>query len=253
MSHGHWFEDVADHLGSAYLRYSFTKGTVGEVARLVELAELDKGSRVLDVGCGPGRHAHELARRGIEVVGVDISETFVALARADAPTGAEFTVGDARELVYEAEFDLVYSLCQGGFGLLGGPLSSGPSSAETGDLDVLTGMAHAVRPRGHVIVSAFNAYFQVRHLDAEHGFDAAAGVHHEHTSIRSPDGEDRAAELWTTCYTPRELRLLAAAAGLVDAQIFGVTPGTYRDQAPSIDLEEHLMHARRPGERQIDR
>ena len=41
--------------------------------------------RVLDVGCGPGRHAHALAELGIAVHGIDISERFVDLATANAP------------------------------------------------------------------------------------------------------------------------------------------------------------------------
>src|SRR5215831_16355018 len=77
--------------------------------------------RVLDVGCGPGRHAHALARRGIEVVGVDISRRFVDLAAAEAPPGATFVRADARALPYDAEFDAAISLCQGAFGLAGGP------------------------------------------------------------------------------------------------------------------------------------
>ena len=86
----HWFEPVAEHLGSAYLRYSFTKGTVREVDTLVDLLGLSPGMRVLDVGCGPGRHAHELARRGIAVHGVDISQRFVDLATAAGIEGATF-------------------------------------------------------------------------------------------------------------------------------------------------------------------
>src|SRR3954464_2213367 len=92
----HWFEAVADHAGAAYLRYSFTKGTEQEVGFLVEALGLRPGHRVLDVGCGPGRHARALATRGIEVVGVDISARFVELAAGGAPRGAAFVRGDAR-------------------------------------------------------------------------------------------------------------------------------------------------------------
>ena len=46
----HWFEPLADHMGPAYLRYSFTKGTVQEIDFLVDALGLVPGMRVLDVG-----------------------------------------------------------------------------------------------------------------------------------------------------------------------------------------------------------
>jgi SAM-dependent methyltransferase len=235
----HWFEVVADHLGSAYLRYSFTKGTEQEVDFLVGVLGLGPGSRVLDVGCGPGRHAHALARRGIEVHGVDISRTFVDLAVAGAPPGATFERADARRLAFEGEFDAAISLCQGAFGLIGGP--------DDGDGAVLAGMARAVKPgTGLVAVSAFSAYFQVRHLEGTDDFDAGAGVNHERTTVKDPQGKDAEVDLWTTCFTPRELRLLARAAGLRPRHLWSVTPGDYGARPPSVDTPEFLLVAERP-------
>src|SRR5205085_8704811 len=148
MTEGHWFEPWAEHMGDAYLRYSFTKGTANEVDFIVDALALQPGERVLDVGCGPGRHAHELARRGVEVVGVDIAQRFVDIANQGAPPGATFVRGDARNLAYDAEFDAVISLCQGGFGLVGDD-----------DGAVLAGIARALKPGGRGAFSAFSAYF----------------------------------------------------------------------------------------------
>src|SRR5262245_14293225 len=112
-----WFNPVAEFLGSAYLRNAFTKGTEQEVAFLVDELELGPGARVLDVGCGPGRHALALARRGIEVVGVDLSPDFVELARAAGRAeglALRFEIADVRDLEPTADFDAVVCLCQGG-------------------------------------------------------------------------------------------------------------------------------------------
>ncbi len=242
---GHWFEAVADHLGEAYLRYSFTYGTVREVDVLVDVLDLEPGMRVLDVGCGPGRHAHELARRGIGAVGLDISEAFVDLARRDAPPGASFVHGDARTMAFEAEFDAAISLCQGAFGLAGGP------GAQTAPFDpdgaILERIAAAVRPGGKVALSAFSAYFQVRFLEATDNFDADRGVNREDTVLLDVDGVEAPSQLWTTCFTPRELRLLADRAGLDVLEVRSVTPGDYAERPPDLDHPEFLLVGRRRG------
>jgi SAM-dependent methyltransferase len=231
----HWFEGIAAHARSAYLRYSFTKGTAQEVGFLVDALDLGPGSRVLDVGCGPGRHAHELARRGISVHGVDISHDFVELATG-VVDGATFERLDARHLAFDAEFDAAISLCQGAFGLLGG----------TDDGDVLAGMARAVRPGGLVCVSAFSAYFMLRFLEDHDTFDAATGVNHERTTVKDEQGTDAEFDLWTTCFTPRELRLLAERANLQVRDLWSVTPGGYGRHEPTTDTPEFLLVATRP-------
>ena len=239
----HWFEDVADHLGSAYLRYSFTKGTEQEVDFLVGCLGLEPGARILDVGCGPGRHAHDLGRRGFEVVGVDISERFVALARENAPHGAavRFERADARSLGFDSEFDAVISLCQGAFGLSDG---EGVEALDP-DRAVLEGMTRALRPGGRLALSAFSAYFQVRFLGEADSFDAGRGVNHEHTAVRDEESHEVPADLWTTCFTPRELRLMAEATGLRPDHIWSVTPGEYAARPADIDHPEFLLLATR--------
>lgn len=241
---GHWFEPMADHMGEAYLRYSFTKGTAQEVDFLVEELQLQPGMRVLDVGCGPGRHANELARRGLSVHGIDISETFVDVARSSAPVGATFERLDARAMSFEAEFDAAICLCQGAFGLMTSPGH---------DEMVLRGIRTALRPGGAMALSAFNAYFAVKYHD-EAEFDADLGVSRERTEIKDSSGHAIGADLWTGCYTPRELRLLCRAVDFEVKDIFSVEPGKYARTAPTGESPEFLVVAfatpfRRKGDR----
>jgi SAM-dependent methyltransferase len=180
-----------------------------------------------------------LARRGADVVGVDRSRAFLELARAaatDESLPARFVERDVRDLDYDGEFDVVLCLCQGGFGLLGGRQEA----------DVFSRIAAAVAPGGRLALSAFSAVFAARHLEDGETFDPATGVLHESSVVRGPDGSERVFDLWTTCFTVRELELLAAGARLTVDAVHGVTPGRYRAQPPTVDDPELLLLARRP-------
>jgi SAM-dependent methyltransferase len=234
-NHQHWFEPIAEHLGSAYLRYSFTKGTVQEVDFIVETLGLAAGERVLDVGCGPGRHAHELARRGVEVHGIDISQRFIDIATQAAPPGATFERLDARAMPFRDEFDAAICLCQGAFGLM----------TVDGENDVvLGGIASALKPGGALALSAFSSYFAVKYHEGA-TFDAASGVSHERTEVRDEQGVAVEVDLWTACYTPRELRLMCDRAGLDVVDLFSVEPGGYGRMTPTTESAEFLVIARR--------
>src|SRR5918999_3771951 len=191
-----WYRPLASHLKEAYLRYSFTYGTAQEVDFLFEELGLQPGHRLLDVGCGPGRHAIEFAKRGVGVVGVDISPDFTELARVRAKeAGVAISVFqlDAHDLPFEDEFDAVISVCEGAFGLA------------LDDLKILKGMGRAAKPGAAIVAAAPNVFFVVAHLGASGTFDPASMRYVEKVEVTGADGSVREFELTNSCYTPREM------------------------------------------------
>ncbi len=239
-NYSHWFEPIADHLSEAYLRYSFTYGTENEVSCLYDILGLRPGDRLLDVGCGPGRHSHLFAERGIDVLGVDISNEFIKLANKKK-SKANFLRQDVREMYFKEEFDAVVSMCQGGFGLLCDP----ESSIQNPDMDLkaLENMVRALKPRGKLALSAFSSYFQVQYLSDNDHFDPLTGVNREEIEIMNTEGEKKEAVTWTTCFTPRELRLMSEKVGLLVKNIWSVTPIDYKLLPCDIKNPEFLMLA----------
>ena len=126
-------------------------------------------------------------------------------------------------------------MCQGGFGLLRGE--------EDGDL--IARFARALVPGGRAAITAFHAPFAIRHLEAGETFDVVTGVLHETATLRDRAGREEAHDLWTTCFTARELRLLAEAGGLRCDVVAGVTPGAYSTRRPTLDDPELLLLATR--------
>jgi SAM-dependent methyltransferase len=141
-----WFEQW---FGAEYLR-AYAHRDDEDAERLVGLLEVwgvaESGHRVLDLGCGPGRHAAGLARRGARVVGLDLSRALLLAARE---AGAERLVrADMRSLpLRDAAFDAVLNLFT----------SFGYFAADAEHEAVLREVARVLRPGGRFVLDFLNA------------------------------------------------------------------------------------------------
>ena len=83
---------------------------VKEADFLVQALGREPGSQYLDVPCGNGRHTIELARRGYRVTGIDLSDEFLAAARAASSglDGLEWLKGDMRDLQLQGRYSGAY-------------------------------------------------------------------------------------------------------------------------------------------------
>lgn len=233
-----WYRDLAGHLGSAYLRYSFTLGTAQEVEFLFDLLRLKPGDRLLDVGCGPGRHSIEFAKRGVDVVGIDLSPEFIAVARAGAKredVAVSFFEMNALDMPFEDDFDAVVSICEGAFSL------------GLDDLSILKSMARAAKPGAGLAVAAVNVFYVLAHMAESGNFDPETMIFCEPGApVIGEDGSTKAFAMWNSCYTPRELTWIANGAGLEPQVVYGVLPGAYSQQVAGFDHPELLLIAKKP-------
>jgi 2-polyprenyl-3-methyl-5-hydroxy-6-metoxy-1,4-benzoquinol methylase len=111
-----WYETAFTGMSA---EMAWTERTEQEIKRALTMLRPQGGERVLDLACGTGRHSLELVRQGFSVVGVEIGEELVEIARKDAKEQgleAEFVQGDLRELKFDGEFDIVLNLNDGAVG-----------------------------------------------------------------------------------------------------------------------------------------
>ena len=118
-----------------------------EVGFITQHLPLDRFGRVLDLGCGIGRHGNALAALGYDVLGIDRSEPAIRWAREVAPPRAEYRVHDLLRVdQLEGPFDVILSLWQSfGFG------------DEDENLRLLQAVGSQLRQGGRFLLDVYNA------------------------------------------------------------------------------------------------
>jgi SAM-dependent methyltransferase len=145
-----WTLDIQD--------MSWVEETSKQVDFLWEILGLTGNERVLDLACGFGRHAIELAKRGCKVVGVDITSDYIDEAGRQAKkehVDAVFSCQDIRELEYDEEFNVVLNMADGAIGYL---------EDENENLKVFNVLSRALKPGGKHVMDICNGGYAAKHF-----------------------------------------------------------------------------------------
>lgn len=156
-----WYEDWFDRDEYEIVYRERDEDEAEQVVDLIEAStDLTPDASILDVGCGRGRHARVLARRGYEVTGIDLSERSITEARTRA--GAEglditFRVQDMRDPMGTAAYDAVVNLFT----------TFGYFKADADHVQALRHMARALRSDGWLVQDFLNAPHIIDTLEPE--------------------------------------------------------------------------------------
>jgi len=243
-----WYELLFENYGRKYDSESFTQGTIGECDFLEKEFKFDKSLKILDVGCGTGRHAIELTKRGYRVTGIDFSETQLKRAREKAEAdnlSIDFQHQDARSLTFDNEFDVAIMICGGGFSLM-----------ETDEMDyqILKSVTKSLKPNAKFIFTVTSALFPLfNSVDefytstAEEGnstcnnniFDLLTFRLNSIIDFEDDFGNKKTLECNERSYAPSEITWLLKSLGYKTIDIFGAKLGAFsrEDKLTKEDFE----------------
>lgn len=246
MTRKNEWEVFFDAHAPIYMDNSFTKNTLEEVNFILEELKLPQGSLILDVGCGTGRHAVELARRGYRVTGVDISSGMLAEAKKGAQEAGvkiDWIQVDATKFTSAKLFDAAICLCEGAFGLLGA--HDDPMEHE---LSILRNINAVLKPDGKLILTVVNGFNMIRKLsqeDVESGhFDPITLVEVSPQEYDTPEGK-KSVLLKERGFIPTELVMLLRLGGFKVENIWGGTAGNWGKRSIDLDEMEVMIIARK--------
>ncbi len=222
-----WYENFFHGIALDLWRKAVSgEQTNAEADFLVKTLGCAPGSHLLDVPCGNGRHSLELARRGYQLTGLDISEQFIEEARASSSAiraQVEWLLGDMRHFERESTFDGAF--CVGNsFGYF-----------VYSDMEAfLNCVSRALKPETRFVVGTGIAaesilpnlkertWYQVDDIlfAVENRYQSEDScLDTDHTFVRDGKVETRQSKHWV--YTAGEIRRMLERVGLAVLELYG--------------------------------
>ncbi len=231
-----WYETLFENYALSYEKEIFTQGTIGECNFIEKEINFNKNIKILDIGCGTGRHSIELARRGYNVVGIDLSESQLNRAKeivAKEGLNIIFQIQDARVLTFNNEFDLIIMICEGAFSLM-----------ETDEMNfqILKNATKALKEKGKLIFTTLNGLFLLFHSVKDflkshtetgnatfenNSFNLMTFRDYNTAYIKDDSGTERKLESNERYYVPSEITWLLKSLNYSTINIYGAKLGAF--------------------------
>jgi len=244
-----WYESLFENYGKNYDNEIYTKGTVGECDFIEKEINYNKSLKIIDIGCGTGRHSIELTKRGYNVLGIDLSDS--QLERAMEKTKAQslqidFQKHDARKLPFKDDFDVAIMLCEGGFSLM---------ETDEMNFEILRNVTKSLKDSGKLIFTTLNGLFPLYHsvekkisksiTDAGNAtyksntFNLMTFREYNTTAVEDDFGNKKELECNERFYVPSEITWLLKTLGFKKIDIYGAKLGAFsrNDELTTEDFE----------------
>jgi SAM-dependent methyltransferase len=164
-----WWETLFDEKYLKTYVDSVTPGlTKQQITFLLKQLQFKKGTEILDLACGYGRHAIELAKRGCKVTGLDFSKHLIDIAKKDAKkqgVKVNFIRGDMRNLSFINKFDIIINMFT----------SFGYFDDESDNELVLRKISRALKPNGKFLIEINNCMRILARMSQEGKVDKKTG------------------------------------------------------------------------------
>jgi len=245
-----WYEALFENYANTYEKEPFTKGTIGECDFIEKEIGYNRGLKILDIGCGTGRHAIELAKRGYQVTGIDLSESMLQKARINAKrqhVQVTFEQHDARKLPFTSEFDVALMICEGAFPLM-----------ETDEMNfqILENASNALKSKNSTFIfTTLNGLFPLFHSVkeflssqkengttkySENTFDLMTFRDHNVTTVIDDNGKKIELRCNERYYVPSEVTWMLKSLGFNTVDIFGAKLGAF-SRKDALTTEDYEM------------